>query len=295
MYLIYLLHITSCLIYFGWWYQKNKEEAIYRLVTVFFIPVFGFLYLAILDIWIKQTPPFKDNTYTLHELEKDVVGTGFMKVDFEREVNVAPMEDALFLNNSTERRKLIIHALREDVDRYLDFLNKALDNDDPETTHYAASGIMEKKRRLSNSLQELAVKFEADRKDKQITIPYADVLKNYLNSGLMDDKSYIKYKYIYANVLQNLLEVHTSEEQYFIDIINSELELGNFEKALEYCDKFMEHHPKSENTYLQKIKVYFYAKDNKKLQSVLLRFKQSDIKFSNDALNTVRYWSEVTQ
>lgn len=295
MYLIGLVHITSCLVYFGWWYKKNKEEAIYRLVTVIFIPVFGFLYLVILDILARWTPLIENNTITLHELEKDIVGTGFMKVDFEKEVNVAPMEDALFLNNSSERRKLIIHALRDDVDKYLDFLNKALSNDDPETTHYAASAIMEKKRKLSNSLQELAVRFEEDRKDKQVTIPYANVLKTYLNSGMLDDKSYIKYKYIYANVLQNLLEADTSEEQYFIDLINCELELGNIDKALDNCDKFIEHHPKSENTYLQKIKVYYYAQDNKKLQSVLAQFKQSDIKFSNDALNTVRYWSEVSQ
>lgn len=280
--------------YFGWWYKRNKEEAIYRLVIVFFIPVFGFLYLVILDILVKRNPPIENNTVTLHDLEKDIVGTGFMRVDFEKEVNIAPMEEALFLNSSAEKRKLIIHALREDVDKYMDFLNKALSNEDPETSHYAASAIMEKKRKLSNSLQELAVRFEVDRKDLQTTIPYADVLKTYLNSGLLDEKSYIKYKYIYANVLQNLLEVHSSEEQYFIDKINCELELGNFNKALEDCDKFIEHHPKSENTYLQKIKVYYYMLDHKNIQYVLAQFKQSDIKFSNDTLNTVRYWSEVS-
>jgi hypothetical protein len=292
---ILILHILISLVYFLWWYRRNKAESIYRLVVVLFIPLIGLAYLIISDLLAKIYSFSGNDLGTLHGIEKNVVGTGYLMMDFQKEINVIPLEEALLLNSGTVKRKLIVDTLKEDIDRYIVFLNKALDDQDTETSHYAAATVMEIKRRLVVALQGLAVRYENNREDIETSKAYADILKRYLQSGFLDNKSYLKYKYIYSNVLKNILEIYTLEEQYFIDKINCDMDFNDHASANEYCHMFHKCFTDSETPYIMHMKLFYKLNDYNKFNKVLASLKKSDIKFSNSALNVVRFWSEVSR
>ena len=291
MFLLIATHIILSAIYFLWWFQRNKEESVYRLMIAFFMPGVGLILLILADILltkkirIKKIEPF--------EMEMYIPNESFLKTDPRKEINIVPFEEALILNSGSMKRKFIIETLKKDIEECIEILGKALHDEDAETSHYAASAIMEIRRRLTIALQELGVKYEKDKNDLATAAGYAAVLKKYLGSKLLDELSYMKYLKIYVNVLKSILNRPDAGEQYYIDSINCDLDLKEYSEAQKWCDLFLKTYPCSEDAYLMKIKLYYTLRDKKKFDQILREFKKSGIIFSNQALKTVRYWSEV--
>ena len=59
----------------------------------------------------------------------------------------------------------MIDVLKEDTMQYMEVIKTAVLNEDTETSHYAVSAVMEIKRKLSISLQQLSVKFDQNKRD----------------------------------------------------------------------------------------------------------------------------------
>lgn len=288
-----LVHVIISAAYSLFWFKKNREESIYRFAVVFFLPAAGFIYFIVSGfLSIKCTKGGKD-LGTLHGIDRDVERSGYVSVDFQKEINVVPLEEALIVNSGKVKRKLIVETFKEDVEKYISYLQKALKDEDTETSHYAAATVMEVRRRLTLALQEMAVRYERDRKNIETARLYADVLKRYLDSDFLDDRTYVKHRYIYSELLKNILDMDDTNQMYYIEKINCDLESGDYVVAKEYCNRFNRSHPDSEMPYIMNMKLFYILKDYKKFSKALALLKESDIRFSNNTLNLVRFWSGV--
>lgn len=290
-----IINTIASVIYSAYWFKKNKEEVIYRLTVTLLLPFAGLAYFIIVDIFSKKDSEYKINQGTLHGIDKDVKRSGYVKVDFQKEVNVIPLEEALIINSGNIKRKLIVDTFKEDVDKYIGYLKKALSDEDTETSHYAAATIMEVRRRLAIALQEIAVRYESNREDMETARLYAEILERYLDSGFLDSRTYAKYMSIYSGVLNNILDTDTSEEKYFIDKINCEIQTEDYVSANEYCHRFHKNHTNSEMPYVMHMKLFYILRDYKKFNKVISLLKRSDIRFSNTTLNIIRFWSGVNR
>src|SRR4051812_19179699 len=154
--ILIILYFCCCLFFGMISVWKKWENGLIKTVLITFFPVIGLLLVLYLFKPIKVHPA----TENTNHLEMADFSFPVNQVNVEKEINFVPIQDALLLNDNQTKRKLLIHSLKENSIQNTSILTNALQNEDTETSHYAATAIMEMKRKLQNSLQEFAEKLE---------------------------------------------------------------------------------------------------------------------------------------
>lgn len=292
--LLYAIYVILSAVIISFYRRQSSKERLLKFVVVAVFPVIGWLFPLFWPGKLYNDAGEKLGEYiAAQQQEMSVQHMGIhSRLEAEKELNVLPVEEALLVSEHSTRRKVMIDVLKQDAINYLDILQTAVSNEDTETSHYAVSAIMEVKRKLTLSLQELSVQYEQNKDDEHLLGAYADVLSGYLRSGFLDERTLRKYKFIYVDVLGRYAEISDHAEQAFTDKIDTELELGSYADAEQTCRLFEERYPQSENVYLCYFKIYYTIRSSEKLRSNLAALKRSPIKLSNQALTLVRFWSE---
>lgn len=291
--LLALTYLIICLIYCALRYHKNKQDTGVRMIILLFFPLLGLVYLLILDFFHYRSQEKTDYL----ELESEILRHSeelnqlYLKVDVEKEINIVPMEEALLLNDTGTRRKMLINVLKEDSLSHIGVLETALQNSDTETAHYAATAVVELKRKLQLELQELSVKFEENKSDVEVIKAYANVLKRYMATGFLDKRTHKKYQFTYSLVLEQLIGSHQAEENDLIEAINVCLDNQEYPKAASYCQLFHSSYPKSEQPFVMSLKLFYCMRSYNEFQAELVRMKQSPIRFTPETLKLIRFWN----
>lgn len=290
---VFIFYMILSLACFPYWFSKNRPEGIFRLSVVIFLPVFG--YLLIFLLWLKgiYAERYNNSAFSGCKEQNDGTVNGTLKsYDRKKALNLIPMEEALLLNDNSIKRMLLLDILKEDMGKHSLLLKIALNSDDTETSHYAASGIVEVKRKLVQSVQEWNRKYES-LKTEDTLISYAYALKSYQECGLLDETSGRKARETYQEVLKELLELYNQEEEFFVDRINYEIEAGEFDLAGSYCRKFMKVHNQGEKPYLMYLKLFYRCRDRKSFNDILKALEASSVSISHNTWSIIEFWTEV--
>lgn len=275
-------------------HRRSWSEWWLRVIIVTVFPVLGWLFPL---FWPKRLySPVEEEFHEYISNQQDEhklrhVGI-YSVMEAEKELNVIPIEDALLISEHHDRRKVMIDVLKHDSIHYLEILQTAVSNEDTETSHYAVSAIMEAKRKLQLAIQELSVQYENQKHDEFTVQTYAEVLKGFLRSGFLDERTFTRYQYTYLDVLESLTRLSDQAEWAYRDKVETELELGLYAVAETTSLRYLDSYPASEEAYLCLMKVYFATRSSTKLHQTLSQLKQSPIRLSNHALTLVRFWSE---
>ena len=110
------IHILICLVFFIVNIPKNGfQDSLYKLILVFLLPVFGFLFLMISAV-IRKT--VKKSGEELEVFLKSVSGGKYIyheeAIDFEKEINTIPLEDSLEFSDNKTKRAYLIYILKKD-------------------------------------------------------------------------------------------------------------------------------------------------------------------------------------
>jgi len=117
--------------------KENRRTYLIRFAVMVLCPVVGpvfFLvsYLVYITIF-RQSVDLEDVVFS-----KERVKTR-LKADEERERDMVPLEEALAISDKKSVRKLMLNVIRGNVKESLETIMIALDSEDSETSHYAAS------------------------------------------------------------------------------------------------------------------------------------------------------------
>lgn len=295
-----LLYLILCGIIIGIRHHRDKREWWIRFVLVASLPIIGFLMPA---FWSKRWHDINASKNRLAELDMfsqaNILAINqfsvFTKPEAEKEMNVVPLEEALLVNDLSTRRRVIIDLLKQDSIGYLEVLRMAVSNEDTETSHYAVSAIMEVKRKLTLMLQEFAVQYEENKDDPHLLRSYADVLKSYMRSGFLDERTMVKHNHLYSTLLDRLLEIAPESTDAYIEKINADLDLGNYMDAERTALIYREKYPRSEDAYLCLLKIYYTLRAVDKLMRTIEELKSTPIRLSSRALTAIKFWSKGDQ
>ncbi|AAK78708.1 membrane protein [Clostridium acetobutylicum EA 2018] len=293
MYKFLIIHLLICLIFYVYMHIKNtsKEELLYRLLVVLFIPCFGIVYFLIIYILDKKNYK-SDKALSDYEdyIKSTLENTHFKMSNFNKQKDLVPISEAFILNSNKVKRELLINLVKDNPMKHISILEKALENDDTEVSHYAASAITEIKNYFIENIQKEAVRYEKDKNNIEILISYLNILKQYIDSGFLEGHNLNKYKQLYSEKLGELLLINKSDAEYFVKKIDCDIELENFNSAKKYCTVFYDNHKNNEKPYIMFMKIYYLLNDHINFKKTLKKLMESNIKFSSDTLNTVRFW-----
>jgi len=274
--------------------RKSPYEWLLKMIMVASLPVIGWILPVMCPKKLIANHPEWLGEY-MDKQDGIIFATDFEtheKLEKAKELNVIPIEDALLISDQSSRRKVVIDVLKEDSLQYLEILQTAVQNEDQETSYYAVSGIMEVKRKLSLSLQELSVKYGQNQTDPYIRNAYAEVLKDYLRSGFLDNRTLRKYKYTYIRLLAEAIAQEDDVRHALQEKFDTELEIEEYMEAEKTSILYLIKYPLHEEGYLNLIKLYFATASYENLQKTIKILKRSSIFLSNRALTIIRYWSE---
>jgi len=273
--------------------RETFQTIVVQSILVITLPIIGWVFVL---TWTKNKNEQSYQEFTDYidkqQKEHSYYREGYNPIEKDRELNIIPLEEALVINNYSERRKALIEVLKQDTLKYMEKLQYAISNEDTETSHYAVSAIMEIKSKLLTSIQELEVKYEENTDNKEVTESYIEVLRKYLDSGLLDERTTRKYQYTYLSVLRNYIEIIGPSKTYFEEKLRMEIELGIYTEAEVTAKEYIEEFPTTEKAYLSLLKYYYTVKSRDKFFEAIQMVKSAPIKLSNEGITILRYWTK---
>jgi tetratricopeptide (TPR) repeat protein len=278
----------------GCFYLRKKRLDIRFLsawLTILIFPVGGILIYWIMNIYYaraNEEEPIED----LSNYEKEAPLFELIEpLNVSAETDVASLEETLLIADFGKRREVILNLLKEDASEHVNYIDLALHNEDSETAHYAASGILHTKRKLDSSLSIFSELYQNDPSDMTVAYTYADLLRQYLTTVRMDPADKLVYTYENIHVLEKIVKKKSSRSiSQLIRLIDLLLEIEDFNRTNFYCNELWEKYPDSEEKFLTMLKSYFMMKDKQHFELVFKRFRDSDIYFSSETMNVIRLW-----
>ncbi|MDB8791106.1 MULTISPECIES: hypothetical protein [Romboutsia] len=214
------------------------------------------------------------------------------EAELKNKKDLIPIEDALNLNDHNIKRNLVIEMLKEDSYKYLEFLLKALKDEDSETSHYAATAITQLKSKLTVAIQDMEVEYYKNSKNKEVSKEYIKALKECIDSNLIDKKERTRLTYSYKLALENYIRDIEDDENYLNELIKIYIDIKNYDKAIIYSYKYMKKFVQSYKPYMFLLEVYYTLNDKKNFEKVIKSLRESDIKLDKEGLDILRFWIE---
>ena len=156
--------------------HDNRRTYLLRFGVMVLCPVVGPLFFLAayavfrLPLWMQAS--LEDVVFS-----KERVKTK-LNADEERERDIIPLEEALFVNKSKDLRMVMMNTIRGDVSSTLGTILLALNSEDSETAHYAASilsgALDEFRARVRQLRRAIAEEEEKETGAEMELLPYMD-------------------------------------------------------------------------------------------------------------------------
>lgn len=210
--------------------------------------------------------------------------------DIEEETNVIPFNDALILNDNKTKRKILIDLLKGEFLKNVDALELALQSDDSETSHYAATAVQQVKSDLMKNMRQLEEQLSDDDEDYDLLETYRDMLKNYIRIEFLDEQTRKKFMYTYLQTLNKLIQLSPRDLLHFKEKIDTAILLNEHREALDTAEQFLSLFPDEEDAYFSLMTVHFSMRNQVDFRRILNQLRSTDIKLSPEKLNQLRFW-----
>ena len=209
----------------------------------------------------------------------------------ERDRNVVPLEEAIEITDKSELRKLVMNIAQGDYEESLASISLALNCEDTETAHYAASVLQDA---LNNFRFKVSKEYGEIKARKDEYVKKAVDLITYMNKFLIqhvfedvEQKSFVETMEDVASILYE-----DSRDEITPDICETItlrlLEIDDFENCEKWCMRGKKLFPNELSSYTCALKYYFNSENKEKFFSELAALKSSDIIIDKETLELIR-------
>ena len=269
--------------------KNNKRGFLIRCVVMLLCPIVGaatfFLgYLCFLLFFHKEVD-LADVVFS-----KERVKT-YVHADEERERNLVPVEEAIAVMDTDDLRRLMLSVAHGDVRKSLSTIALALDSEDSETAHYAASILQDI---LNNFRAKVQKDYQEMKEDEEGRADRAHKLIDYMIPVLkqrvfteMEQKSQV-------NILDDVCEMLYEAEPEGVTIDEYEsvtlrlLEVGSYESSKKWCDRLANQYPDTLSAYACQLKLYFSMGERESFFRTLKELRQSGVSIDQETLEMIR-------
>ena len=269
--------------------KKEKNRSCwYRAMVMFLCPVVGpgFFMLAYLffRLFFSKPVDLADVIFS-----KERVATFTHAEDSER--NLVPLEEAIEITDTENLRSLMMDVVRGDIQKSLAAIALALNSEDTETAHYAASVLQDALNDFRMNVQKQYQMILSEDTEKG---SYAEALVDYMDQVLMqhvftdmEQKSYVKMMDQVCEVLFVTDRGRMTSARYEAISLRL-LEVEDFEECEKWCERAVGHYPNSLATYTCQLKLYFNSGQKKRFFEVINDLKKSAVVVDSETLELIR-------
>ena len=272
--------------------EKSVKEYMIRMVIMLMCPVVGPMFFAVIKLigvlFFRQNVDLADVIFSKERV------TTYLHADEEQESNVVPIEEALVICDKGNLRNLMMNVVRGDVEESLASIALALNSDDSETSHYAATVLRDVLNDFRAHTQELFIVMNRNEKD---SCEYACLLIEYMNGVLKQEVFQEAEQRSFVDMLEKACDYLYERDwrrltpQYIGWLCNLLLKIQSYDKMKLWSDRGRDMYPDELIIYVCYLKYYFTVGKKKQFFEELDRLKQSDIVIDKETLELIRTFS----
>ena len=272
--------------------EKSVKEYMIRMVIMLMCPVVGPMFFAVIKLigvlFFRQNVDLADVIFSKERV------TTYLHADEEQESNVVPIEEALVICDKGNLRNLMMNVVRGDVEESLASIALALNSDDSETSHYAATVLRDVLNDFRAHTQELFIVMNRNEKD---SCEYAYLLIEYMNGVLKQEVFQEAEQRSFVDMMEKACDYLYERDwrrltpQYIGWLCNLFLKIQSYDKMKLWSDRGRDMYPDELIIYVCYLKYYFTVGKEKQFFEELDRLKQSDIVIDKETLELIRTFS----
>lgn len=269
--------------------KENKGSYWMRATVMLLCPVVGILFFAISQalyvLFFSEPVDLEDVIFS-----KERVRT-FVRADEESERNMVPLEEAIAVTDTEGLRKLMLNIVRGDISKTLSAISLALNSEDTETAHYAASVLQDELNEFRMTVQR-QYKYITTEEDNRLL--YACMLVDYMNKFLeqkiltdIEQKSYVKMMDEVCEMIYYQEKERLGSSQYEAVCLRL-MEVEDYERCEKWCKRAIYEYPNALSSYTCQLKLYFNSGQKERFFAVIEELKQSAIVIDSETLELLR-------
>ena len=297
IFLIVNLIVSLLYLLFGMIFNRtSRKKVAMRSLIMLYAPGIGPLLFFISYLFYRllfyRKVDLSDVVFS-KEKSKELV-----RINEEKERDFVPVEEAIEVADKGELRELVLNMAQGDYSESLSAINMALNAEDTETSHYAASILQDAindfrmlVRKENARINDIDEEDESKREQlifdiKKLFVYMNKVLEQHILSKLEQNG--------YTDILDRLLEKYyrlagasiTSEmyEAMALRLIETE----KYDRARSWCERALWRYPNTLSSYTSLIKLYFSSGDRENFFKTMQELKESNIVIDRDTLELIR-------
>lgn len=268
---------------------RLKKSHIFILIVMLLCPIVGPLFFLLAFLWYRlffsEPVDLEDVIFSKERVKSSV------RAQEEQERNMVSLEEAIEVTNESDLRSLMMNIVKGDIHNSLASISLALNSEDTETAHYAASVLQDALNDFRMTVEKQKKLMEESGEDKAF---YADMLLRYMNEVLkqkvftdMEQKSYVEEMDYVGETLYAQNADAMSIEQMEALILRL-LEIEDFTKCEKWCNRAKEKYPDTLAAYTCRLKLYFSSGQREKFFEVIEELKHSPVVVDKETLELIR-------
>lgn len=270
----------------------NRRAFLIKFIIMLLCPVIGSLFFIVTYLFDKilfwTAPDLEDVIFS-----KDRVKIQ-LKADEERVRNMVPLEEALAINEKKNLRTVMMNMVKGEIQDSLAAIALALDSEDSESSHYAASVMTDELNEFRTKVHTLSQEIQNEKEEETA---FEELLIDYMNHVLklqiftpIEQKRFV---HIMADTAEKLREKNISKlnaEQYE-GVCLRLMEIKDYADSEKWCSWLAEQYPKQLSAYTCRLKLYFTLQNKEAFFSTLNELKKSDVVIDRETLELIRVFS----
>ena len=297
IFLIVNLIVSLLYLLFGMIFNRtSRKKVAMRSLIMLYAPGIGPLLFFISYLFYRllfyRKVDLSDVVFS-KEKSKELV-----RINEDKERDFVPVEEAIEVADKGELRELVLNMAQGDYSESLSAINMALNAEDTETSHYAASILQDAindfrmlVRKENARINDIDEEDESKREQlifdiKKLFVYMNKVLEQRILSKLEQNG--------YTDILDKLLEKYyrlagasiTSEmyEAMALRLIETE----KYDRARSWCERALWRYPNTLASYTTLIKLYFSCGDRDNFFKTMQELKESNIVIDRETLELIR-------
>lgn len=208
----------------------------------------------------------------------------------EGDAGVVPLEEALIVNDPSDRRRLMLSMLTEEPDAYLAQLQAAKLNDDVEVAHYAATAVAQISKESDLKLQQLERAFKTDPSAQNLDA-YCDYLGEYLASGLAEGRVEQIQRQQYARLLARRCE-REDGAALRIRYATALADAGELDEAEAVATQLVADTPDEQEAWMLCLRLAVMRRDGEAVQQVIDAIDNQHVHLSAENRDKLAFWRD---
>lgn len=284
-----LIHTLVCLVL--WTLVKLGILPVrgHMLPVMVLVPLWGPLLLVLCARGEAFGDALEDGTLESLRLN-DAIRRGMQVQVREGDAGVVPLEEALIVNDPSDRRRLMLSMLTEEPDAYLAQLQAAKLNDDVEVAHYAATAVAQISKESDLKLQQLERVFKTDPSAQNLDA-YCDYLGEYLASGLAEGRVEQIQRQQYARLLARRCEREDGaalRTRYATALADA----GELDEAEAVATQLVAEVPDEQEAWMLCLRLAVMRRDGEAVQQVIDAIDNQHVYLSAENREKLAFWRD---